>query len=155
VQKSYVVKRPVNFADFNFFVKVGDILKHDTQNNNSLTVYRGGAIVKTLSQTVLGIKAMLMNDFISEIGTQAPAPAPKAEPTKAAVKEVPVPAPAPAKIVPKAPKKAEEPKKSYTAEEYTPAIKRGKAQGKEISADEMPDRLRKALELPTIEDETV
>jgi hypothetical protein len=147
VQKSYVVKRPVNFADFNFFVKVGDILKHDTQNHNSLTVYRGGAIVKTLSQTVLGIKAMLMNDFIAELHDAPPAPA-KVEPVKEVVK-----APEPVKIAPKPAPKKEEPKKSgYTAEEYTPAVKRGKAQPKEVSVDEMPEQLRKAL---AIEDETV
>jgi hypothetical protein len=145
MQKSYIVKRPVNFADYNFFVKVGDILVHDTQNNNRLTVYRNGEIVKTLSQTFLGLKAMVMNDFIGELGAS---PAPK-----------PAPAPAPVKEAPKAEEPVKMPKKGLTAEEYTPAVKRGKAVPKEVKAEDLPPRLKEALapkeEKLDIPDETI
>ena len=46
MQRSYLVKAPVNFADFGFFVKVGDILTHDTSNANKLTVWRNGEAVQ-------------------------------------------------------------------------------------------------------------
>src|SRR5271163_4040241 len=59
MQRSYLVKSPVHFADFGFFVKVGDILVHDTANSNKLTVYRNGGVVKAVQQTTLGIAAMV------------------------------------------------------------------------------------------------
>ena len=68
---------------------------------------------------------MLKSEFIAEI-TAPRAPAPKPEPKKA---------------------HKPEPQKGLTAEEFTPAVKRGKAQPKEIPVDEMPERLKKAIEL--------
>lgn len=67
MQKSYLVKSPVHFADFAFFVKTGDILVHDTSNGNKLTVYRNGEVVKVVKQTTLGLAAMLKNTFIVEV----------------------------------------------------------------------------------------
>jgi hypothetical protein len=81
LQKSYVVKSPINFADFGFFVRVGDILVHDTANHNRLTVYRNGEIVKSITQTSLGMAALVKNHFIAEV--TAAAPAPQSSPTKA------------------------------------------------------------------------
>jgi len=158
MQRSYLVKSPVHFADFGFFVKVGDILVHDTANANRLTVYRNGAVVKAVEQTTLGIAAMVKSDFIQEV--VQPKPAPKASPRQEAPKQPaqkpqgepkPLPKPLPSK-------KREEQPKSYTAEEYTPSVKRGKAQGVEVPADELPDRLKQALALPRtpeIDDETI
>jgi hypothetical protein len=72
--KSYVVKSPINFANFAFFVRVGDILVHDTANGNKLTVYRNGEIVKAITQTPLGMAALLKQNFVSELTvTQHPA----------------------------------------------------------------------------------
>jgi hypothetical protein len=156
MQKSYLVKSPVHFADFGFFVKVGDILVHDTSNSNRLTVYRNGEVVKAVKQTSLGIAAMLKNEFIVEVVQTAPSP--KAAP-KAPAKPPVAPSKAPSKVAP-APgvpiskpvyDKLKEGAKTQglTAEEFTPAVKRGKAEPKEVP---IPDRLREAL---AIEDETV
>lgn len=160
MQRSYLVKSPVHFADFGFFVKVGDILVHDTANANRLTVYRNGAVVKAVEQTTLGIAAMVKSEFIQEVVQPAHKAAPKAAP-KQPSPEAPKPAPKPQaeprtqpKPLPKA-KREDEAPKSYTAEEYTPAVKRGKAQPREVSADEMPERLKQALALPEIDDETL
>ena len=90
MQRSYLVKSPVHFADFGFFVKVGDILVHDTANSNRLTVYRNGAVVKAVEQTTLGIAAMVKSEFIQEV--VQPKPAPKAAPRQETPKQ---PAPKP------------------------------------------------------------
>src|SRR5271154_3613341 len=81
MQRSYLVKSSVNFADFGFFVKVGDILVHDPANSNKLTVYRNGAIVKNVQQTTLGITAIVKNEVLLEALHVAPTPtaAPKAQ----------------------------------------------------------------------------
>jgi hypothetical protein len=104
VQRSYLVKSPVHFADFGFFVKVGDILVHDTSNFNRLTVYRNGEVVKAVKQTTLGLAAMQKNGFIEEVTqaakaaakappkpVEAPKPAPKREEPKPALKPAPKP----------------------------------------------------------------
>jgi len=80
MQRSYLVKSPVHFADFGFFVKVGDILVHDTSNANRLTVYRNGEVVKAVKQTTLGLAAMQKSGFIEEVIQQASKAAPKALP---------------------------------------------------------------------------
>jgi outer membrane biosynthesis protein TonB len=113
MQRSYLVKSPVHFADLGFFVKVGDILVHDTSNANRLTVYRNGEVVKAVKQTTLGLAAMQKSGFIEEVTQQAPKAAPKAPakpveaPKPAPKKEEPKPQPKPA---PAPPKKKEEPK---------------------------------------------
>src|SRR5271167_1352895 len=113
MQRSYLVKSPVHFADLGFFVKVGDILVHDTSNANRLTVYRNGEVVKAVKQTTLGLAAMQKSGFIEEVTQQAPKAAakPPAKPVEAPKpapkKEEPKPKPAPA---PAPPKKKEEPK---------------------------------------------
>jgi hypothetical protein len=77
VQKSFVVKSSINFANFGFFVRVGDILVHDTANGNKLTVYRNGEIVKAITQTALGMAALLKQGFVSELlVSQRPAAVP-------------------------------------------------------------------------------
>lgn len=67
MQKSFVVKSPINFANFGFFVRVGDTLLHDSANGNKLTVYRNGEIVRAITQTALGMAALLKQGFIAEV----------------------------------------------------------------------------------------
>jgi hypothetical protein len=161
MQRSYLVKSPVHFADFGFFVKVGDILVHDTANANRLTVYRNGAVVKAVEQTTLGIAAMVKSEFIQEVVQPAHKAAPKTAPKQPSQETPKQPAQKPQgepKPLPKPPAKKREEPRSYTAEEYTPAVKRGKAQGVEVSTDELPERLKQALALPRtpeIDDETI
>lgn len=75
MQKSFVAKTTINFVDFEFYVRPGDLLVHDTSNHNRLTVYRNGQIVKVVKQEPLGIVAFLKNKFIEEVSDTAPAPA--------------------------------------------------------------------------------
>lgn len=113
MQKNYLVKSPVHFADLGFFVKIGDILVHDTSNANRLTVYRNGEVVKALKQTALGLAAMQKSGFIEEVTQQTSKAAPKAPakpveaPKSASKREEPKPAAKPVS----APPKKEEPKK--------------------------------------------
>jgi len=134
MQRSYLVKSPVHFADFGFFVKVGDILVHDTSNANRLTVYRGGEVVRAVKQTALGLAAMQKSGFIEEVTQSKPAskapakpveppkPAPKKEEAKPAVAPSkppdpkPTPKPEPKPATPE-PKKEEPPKVKAKAAE--------------------------------------
>jgi len=94
LQKSFVVKSSINFANFGFFVHVGDILVHDTANGNKLTVYRNGEIVKAITQTALGMAALLKQGFVSELlVSQRPAAVP-ASPRAPEAPRKPTPAPA-------------------------------------------------------------
>ena len=128
MQRSYLVKSPVHFADFGFFVKIGDILVHDTSNSNRLTVYRNGEVVKAVKQTALGLAAMQKSGFIEEVTQQAPRTAPKApqkpvEPPKLAPKrEEPKSKPVPPKPAPKPEPKREEPKLAHKKKEEPKTI---------------------------------
>lgn len=156
MQRSYLVKSPVHFADFGFFVKVGDILVHDSANSNRLTVYRNGEVVRAVKQTPLGIAAMVKSEFIQEVVQPAHKAAPKAAP-KPPTPEVPKAAPKPQgepRALPKPLPKAKREGTGLTAAEFTPEVKRGKAQGKEVTG-ELPERLKQALAMPVIEDETL
>ncbi len=139
MQKNYLVKSPIHFADFGFFVKVGDILVHDIGNANRLTVYRNGEIIKAVKQTQLGLAALVKSEFIQEV----------------------VQAPSAPKVVPKAPKTSSEPiaklqgspqgsppvkKQGFAEEEFTPSVKRGKAVPKESSTDDPEFRRRMGLD---------
>ena len=79
--KSYVAKSTINFVDFEFYIRPGDLLVHDTANHNRMTVYRNGQIVKVVKQGPLGIVALLKNNFIEEVvappAVPIPPPAPK------------------------------------------------------------------------------
>jgi hypothetical protein len=76
MQRSYISSTTINFIDFNFYVRPGDLLVHDTVNHNRLTVYRNGQIVKVVRQDPIGIVAFLKNKFITEV---APTPTPSVE----------------------------------------------------------------------------
>jgi hypothetical protein len=139
MQRSYLVKSPVHFADFGFFVKVGDILVHDTSNANRLTVYRNGEVVKAVKQTSLGIAAMVKSAFIVEVTGQAPAPktAPKA-PQKPIVKPV---------VKPEAPKKEASAVNWGGVDMSTKSPKPAPAPGVPISKPEF-DKLKESAKKP-------
>jgi hypothetical protein len=137
MQRSYLVKSPVHFADFGFFVKVGDILVHDTSNANKLTVYRGGEVVKSVKQTALGLAAMQKSGFIEEVvqhaktapkAPQKPAEAPKPVPKREDPKPAPKPAPAP------------------VAKKDEVDQKRKKAVPTEVPFEELPTELKAEIE---------
>ena len=55
MQKSYLVKQAMNFGNtVNFIIRAGDILVYDSSNQNKITVYRNGDIIKVLSNQSLG-----------------------------------------------------------------------------------------------------
>jgi hypothetical protein len=64
---SYISKATINFIDYNFYVRPGDLLVHNPDNHNRLTVYRNGQIVKVAKQDPIGITAFLKNRFIEEV----------------------------------------------------------------------------------------
>ena len=90
MQRSFVAKSTVNFPDFELYVRVGDILVYNAANDNSLTIYRNGAIVKTIRTTPISIAAMLKTKMIAEVTAPAPKPVAAAPPA---------PAPAPKPVV--------------------------------------------------------
>lgn len=90
--KSYVARTTINFIDFEFYVRPGDLLVHDTANHNRLTVYRNGQIVKVVKQEPLGIVAFLKNKFIEAV-VAATAPSPVVEAPKVVPESEPVPMP--------------------------------------------------------------
>jgi hypothetical protein len=152
MQRSYLVKSPVHFADLGFFVKVGDILVHDTSNANRLTVYRNGEVVKAVKQTTLGLAAMQKNGFIEEMTQQAAKVAPKAP-------QKPVEAPKPAA-------KREDPKPAPKPVSTPVEQKRKKVEPTEVPFEELPDHLKalvterekskpKPKPIEEIEDETI
>ena len=75
--KSYIAKTTINFVEFEFYVRAGDLLVHETANQNRLTVYRNGQIAKVVKQSPLGIAAFLKNKFIEEIPDTPPVVEPK------------------------------------------------------------------------------
>jgi hypothetical protein len=122
MQKSYVAKTTINYVDFNFYVRPGDLLVHDTANQNRLTVHRNGQIVKVVKQDPLGLVAFLKNNFITEVDNT-----PKVQP-----------------VVPAVEKKAAEPEPIRPSKEEL-ALKRRKAQPEEVSVDSLPSHLQEML----------
>ena len=110
--RTFVAKTTVNFPDLELYVRMGDLLVYDATNQNNLTIYRGGSIVKTIKTTPIAIAAMTKTKMLEEVVSK-PAPASKvtgsASPKPAAAPK-PVVKP---KVEPK-PKKAEEPKPEKT-----------------------------------------
>lgn len=128
MQKSYVAKTTINFVDFEFYVRSGDLLVHDTANQNRLTVYRNGQIVKVVKQDPIGIVAFLKNKFIEEVNPPA------------AVKPVAAPV---AKVEPVAPPAPVEALTSPTRAAEL-ATKRRKMHAEEVLINDNP-RLMQAL----------
>ena len=138
MQRSYVVKSPINFANFSFFVKIGDILVHDPANVNKLTVYRNGEIVKAIAQTPLGMAAILKQGFIAELGvapTTAPATPPK--PVEAPKKATPAPG------------------VSISKEDFEKLKKRGKKEPKEVKETSRVAQEDPSVDPPPVDNETL
>lgn len=141
--KSYVVKSSINFANFGFFVRVGDILVHDTANGNRLTVYRGGEIVKAITQTALGMSALLKQNFISEL-TAHPVSAATAAPraSEAPKKASPAssksfPSPPMPKVIPASREEADESRKEI--KKKTKSAEEAPVEKKAPPVDEVED----------------
>ena len=111
MRKSYFAKTTINFVDFEFYVRPGDVLVHDTANHR-LTVQRNGQIVKIVKQGPLAIGAFLKNKFIEEDTSKAAPPVAEVhkatpvqvKPSEAAPEPVKATSPAPTKrdkMVPK------------------------------------------------------
>ena len=105
--RTFVAKTTVNFPDLELYVRMGDLLVYDATNQNNLTIYRGGSIVKTIKTTPIAIAAMTKTKMLEEVVSK-PAPA-----SKVAASAAPKPAAAPKaapkpKVEPK-PKKEEKP----------------------------------------------
>lgn len=116
MQRSFVAKTTVNFPDHELYVRVGDTLVYNAANDNSLTVYRAGAIIKTIKTTPISIAAMLKTKMILETGTTA---------SKPSVKTPPVPSPAP-KATPKP--------KSIKPKDKPCVVPKSRSEAKRISA---------------------
>jgi hypothetical protein len=56
--KTYVVLKRFLVSIASFYAEKGDILVHDTSNNNSLTVYREGKLMKTTTGSLLALSAL-------------------------------------------------------------------------------------------------
>ena len=93
MQKSYVSRTTINFVDFEFYIRPGDLLVHDSANHNRLTVYRSGQIVKVVKQTPLGVAAFLKNQFIEEVTTPLVAVSPSVKVSKAPPTPIEAPVP--------------------------------------------------------------
>lgn len=84
MQKSYLCKQAMNFGNaVNFIIRAGDILVYDSSNQNKITVYRNGDIIKVLAnQSLGGLQGLSKAGWLVEIhSNDAPrrqAQAPKA-----------------------------------------------------------------------------
>jgi hypothetical protein len=129
VQKSFVVKATLCIEDCQFYLRAGDVLMFESTARR-LTVYRANEIIKTLTQTPLGIAAMLKTGILQEVTPQVSAPVAVAAPQK--------PAPAVSKPAPVKPAEKEI------------AQKRAKAVPREVRIEDAP-RLQEALAQKTPE----
>jgi len=103
MQKSYIAKLTVFFADVDVYIREGDVCVHSPLENK-LTIYRGGEILKTCMRTTQSIESMCTLGWMKP--HEAVAPAVVVEPVVAppapvlvVVKEPVVEAPAPAPVV--------------------------------------------------------
>ena len=69
MQKSYLVRQSVDFGQTSkFLIRPGDILVFDSQNQNKVTVYRNGEIMKVLpNQSGGGLSGLVKSGWIVEI----------------------------------------------------------------------------------------
>jgi hypothetical protein len=100
MQKSFIARTTINFVDFEFYVRSGDLLVYDTTNHR-LTVYRNGQIVKAIKQTSLALGAFLKNRFIEELAPTAASPVVEAPMALPVASDAPVSLPEPRKPAPK------------------------------------------------------
>ena len=72
MQKQYVSNHTVNFSDFKFFVRPGDVCVHN-EVTNDFVIYRNGDLVATLKTSVMALKSMMTPEtsYFSEIKEEA------------------------------------------------------------------------------------
>jgi hypothetical protein len=72
MQKQYVSNHTVNFSDFKFFVRPGDVCVHN-EATNDFVIYRNGDLVATLKTSVMALKSMMTpeTNYFSEIKEDA------------------------------------------------------------------------------------
>ena len=58
MQRQYVSNATVNFSDFKFFVRPGDVCKHN-ETTNDFVIYRNGSLAATLKTSVMALKSMM------------------------------------------------------------------------------------------------
>lgn len=67
-QRQYVANTSVNFSDFRFFVKPGDLCRHH-ENTGDFIIFRNGALLAKLNISIMALKSMMTPEtqFFSEI----------------------------------------------------------------------------------------
>jgi hypothetical protein len=115
VVQSYVVLRNFTFSPAKLALVTGDKLDFDPANNNSLTFFRGGKLLKVSTVLPVGLKAMLRDKLIGPLVTDT---VKATTVTETATTAEPV-APAPATEVP--PATAVAPATTDAPTESTPA----------------------------------
>lgn len=86
MQRQYVAHATVNFSDFKFFVRPGDVCKHN-EITNDFIIYRNGELVANLKVSTSALTKMMSPETkyfslsdTSAVETQKPeAPKPEAE----------------------------------------------------------------------------
>lgn len=73
MQKQYVSNATVNFSDFKFFVRAGDVCVHN-EATNDFVIYRDGNLVATVKTSVMALKNMMTaeTNYFSEIKEDTP-----------------------------------------------------------------------------------
>jgi uncharacterized protein YfaT (DUF1175 family) len=56
--KSYLVKATVNFEEYDFYARPGDVIVYHPDNDDKLVVYREGQIVSIMPHMGFGFLAM-------------------------------------------------------------------------------------------------
>lgn len=157
MQKSYLVKQPMNFGQvLNFFIKPGDILIFNSANQNKVTVYRDGNIMKIIpNQSLVGLSGLVKIRWIEEIAPEVakaaveapkppiPVPQPPVQPVE------PPPAPkvaAPVVEAPEAPKPQSKPAEKPAAPAPKPKPKpevkpEPKPEPKPLTTEEFTDKV--------------
>lgn len=74
-QRQYVANTSVNFSDFRFFVKPGDLCKHH-EDTGDFIVFRHGELLAKLKISSMALKSMMTPEtqFFTEIKTPVPSP---------------------------------------------------------------------------------
>ena len=76
-QKQYVANTSVNFSDFRFFVKPGDICRHH-EDTGDFIIFRNGALMAKLRISVMALRSMMTieTQFFTEIKSVSLTPGP-------------------------------------------------------------------------------
>lgn len=119
MRKSYIAQSAFTLNEVS--IRPGDILIHDQNNANKLTVYRNKAIVKITTHSALGMLTMLKNNWVSQY-------------------EEPTAPPTPVKPVETAPNVAVEPPKTEPTPHYDTFMK-----------NEVPQRMTRAQRKKALE----